>query len=155
MRKLFGNDDPYPAGATIADLPDDFVDRVEHLTSQTILWPPKQYRYAMCVWTADHIEAMNQGDSIAATLQKAMSNLLLAHVPKRCSTSHELSTRFKLWRNGQYSILLCRIKEQTRVAPLAVACDATKHAKRARRMARCGAYRKGVQSLRGRAAQFS
>ena len=58
-------------------------------------------------------------------------------------------------RGLNYSILLCRIKEQTRIAPLTVVCNATKRAKRVQRMAQCGAYRKGVQSLRGQMAQLT
>ena len=109
----------------------------------------------MCGWAADHFEAMTSGDAVAGILENSMHKLLLAHVPRRCSISHELSLRFKLSRNGQYAAFPDRIEERARVARLAAACNAAQMAKRARRMAQCGAYRKGVQSLRGQVAQLS
>ena len=119
-----------------------------------MLWLPEQFRHALIGWSADHIEAMNKGDATAGLLHKAMWKLLLAHVPRRCSTSHELNLRFRLWRNGQHTTLLERIEEQTQVAPFAASCSAAQRAKRARRMSQCGAHRKGIQSLRGQVAQL-
>ena len=117
VRNLFGNDDPHPAGATIVELPEDFVDRAERLTSQTILWPPKQYRYVMCGWTADHIAAMNKGDATAAILQKTIHKLLLAHVPRRCSTSNELSLRLKYLRKGTCSDFFFASRNRLKLCP--------------------------------------
>ena len=75
---------------------------------------------------------MNKGDATPAILEKTMYMLLTAYIPKRRGTNHELSVLFKLWRDGRYSILVCRIEDQTRLAPLAMACDAARQAKRAR-----------------------
>ena len=41
------------------------------------------------------------------------------------------------------------------MALLAIACDTVRRAKRARRMAQCGAYRKGMQSLWQQVAQLT
>ena len=108
-RNLFGDDEPLPVPDTSAELPEHFEERVDKLTSQTMLSPPEQFRYALTCWIADHIEAMNKGDATAGLLHRSMWKLLLAHVPRRCSTSHELTLRFRLWRNGQFTILLERI----------------------------------------------
>ena len=78
-----------------------------------MLWPPEQFRYAMCGWAADHVEAMNRGDATAGLLEKAMYKPLLAHVSRRCSTSRKLNLRFRMLRNGQHTALLERIEEQT------------------------------------------
>ena len=82
-RNLFGDNAPFPMGCTNADLPENFEERVEKFTSQTMLWPPEQFRHVLCGWAADHIEAMNKGDATAGLLEKAMYKLLPAHVPRR------------------------------------------------------------------------
>ena len=69
---------------------------MDKLTSQTMLCPPEQFRYALGGWSADHVEAMNKGDATAGLLQKAMWKLLLAHIPRRCNTNRELNFRFRL-----------------------------------------------------------
>ena len=120
-----------------------------------MLCPPEQFRYAFTCWIADHIEAMNKGDATAGLLHRSMWKLLLAHVPRRCSTNHELTLRFRLWRNRQFTILLERIEEQTHTAPLVVGSNPSQRARRARRMSQCGAHRKGIQSLRGEVARLT
>ena len=64
-RNLFCDDEPLPFISTEADLPENFEERVDKLTSQTMLWPPEQFRHALIGWSADHIEAMNDGDATA------------------------------------------------------------------------------------------
>ena len=54
---------------------------------------------------------MNQGDQTAAALETNSYKLLLAHVPKRCSTSVELLARLNLWHDGQFGALLAHIEE--------------------------------------------
>ena len=114
-RNLFGDDEPLPVPDTSAELPEHFEERVDKLTSQTMLSPPEQFRYALTCWTADHFEAMNKGDATAGLLHRSMWKLLLAHIPRRCSTNHELTLRFRLWRSGQFTTLLERIEEQTQL----------------------------------------
>ena len=80
-RSLFGDDEPPPISSTEADLPENFGERVDKLTSQTMLWLPEQFRHALTGWSADHIEAMNKGDATAGLLHNAMWKLLLAHIP--------------------------------------------------------------------------
>ena len=60
LRVLFGDDEPHPIDGVDADLPDDFEERVDKLSSQTMLWPPLQFRHALCGWAAGHVEAMNR-----------------------------------------------------------------------------------------------
>ena len=97
---LFGDDEPPPISNTNAELPDDFEERIDKLTSQTMLSPPDQFRCALICWFADHVEAMNKGDATAGLLHRAMWKLLLAHIPRRCITNHELNLRFRFRRNG-------------------------------------------------------
>ena len=98
-RNFFGDDEPLPIPDTNAELLENFEERIDKLTSQTLLTPPEQFRCALTGWTADHIEAMNKGDATAGLLHRSMWKLLLAHIPRRCSTNHELTLRFRLWRN--------------------------------------------------------
>ena len=128
---------------------------MDKLTSQTMLCPPEQIQHALTLWSADHFEAMNKGDATAGLVQNTIWKLLLAHIPRRCSTNHELTLWFRLWRSGQHAALLERIEEQTHVAQFAVGSSPAQRAKRARRMSQCGAHRKGIQSLRGQVAQLS
>ena len=80
-RNLFGDDEPPPISDTNAELPEDFEERIDKLTSQTMLNPPHQFRCALTCWSADRIEAMNKGDATAGLLHRAMWKLLLAHIP--------------------------------------------------------------------------
>ena len=111
-RALFIEEEPQLASETSATLPQCFDDRVDDLTSQTILWIPERFRQMLATWTANHFEAMNKGDSTAGQVQRAMWRLLLAHIPRRCMTNHELATRFRLWQHGEYETLLERIESQ-------------------------------------------
>ena len=110
-RNLFGDDEPPPITSINSELLADFEERVDKLTSQTMLCPPDQFRCALIGWSADHIEGMNEGDATAGLLQKAMWKLLLAHIPRRCSTNHELNLRFRVWPSGQHAALLERIED--------------------------------------------
>ena len=98
---------------------------------------------------------MNKGDATAGLLQRSMWKLLLAHIPRRCSTNHELTARFRLWSNGQFTTLLERIDEQTQTAPISFGSNPSQRAKRAKRMSQCCAHRKGIQSLRGEVARLT
>ena len=55
-------------GCTDADLPANFEERVDKLTSQTMPWPPEQFTHVLRGWAADHIEAMNEGHAAAGLL---------------------------------------------------------------------------------------
>ena len=100
----------------------------------------------LTIWTANHFEAMNRGDSTAGRLQRAMWRLLLAHIPRRCSTNHELAARFKLWRQGEYETLLERIESQVQIIPPSGGPNVMLRARRARRMSQNGAHRKAVMA---------
>ena len=71
-RTLFGDDEPPPVPHTNAELPERFDERVDDVSSQTILWIPEQFRQMLICWTADHLEAMNKGDATAGRLQRSM-----------------------------------------------------------------------------------
>ena len=88
--------EPSPVQNTSAQLPEQFEERVDKLTSQIMLSPPEQFRHALTCWIADHIEAMNNGDATAGLLYRSMLKILLAHVSLRCNTNHELALRFRL-----------------------------------------------------------
>ena len=92
-------------------------------TSQTMLWPPEQFRHVLRGWSADNVEAMNEKEVTAGTLHEAMWKLLLAYGPRRCSTNHELNLQFKMWRSGQHNMQLDTSKKQTHVAPFATRCN--------------------------------
>ena len=84
-----------------------------------------------------------------------MWRLLLARIPRRCSTNHELTQRFRLLRCGQFTTLLERIEEQSQMAPVPNGSNPSQRAKRAKRMSQNGAHRKGIQSLRGEVARLT
>ena len=92
---------------------------------------------------------MNKGDPTPGRLQRAMWRLLLAHIPRRCSTNHELATRFKMWQHGEYVTLLECVESQAKTILPSGGPNIMQRAKRARRMSQNGAHRKAVMSLRG------
>ena len=106
-------------------------------------------------WTANHFEAMNRGDATAGRLQRAMWRVLLAHIPRRCSTNHELATRFKLWQHGEYETLLERVESQVQTVLPSGGPNIMQRAKRVRRMSQNGAHRKAVMSLRGEVSHLT
>ena len=136
------------------DLPPDFLQRVRKLPAQTMLWIPAQFREAICSLTAELIEGSNAGDESAAVSEQARTKLLLAHLPKGCSTPLEMRTRLDLWRTGAFLELLRRIEGQQR--PAAGRSGAGRpRGERARAMAKSGAYRKAVQSLLTASAELT
>ena len=80
-RILFGDSEQPHRPCTNGELPEHFEERVDKLSSQTMLSPPEQFRHKLTCLTADHIEAMNKGDATAGLLQRSMWKLLLAHIP--------------------------------------------------------------------------
>ena len=115
---------------------------------------PAQFREAICSLTAELIEGSNAGDESAAVLEQARTKLLLAHLPKGCSTPLEMRTRLDLWRTGAFLELLRRIEGQQR--PAAGRSGAGRpRGERARAMAKSGAYRKAVQSLLTASAELT
>ena len=100
--------DPVPPAWPTHDLPADFLARVRDLSPQTLVHVPGAYRQRLCVITAACVDGCNVGDTSAAVLEQARSKLLLAPVPKGCSMSAELGTRFALWEAGSFSDLLDR-----------------------------------------------
>ena len=100
QRILSGVSEPSPVHNIYAELPEHFEERVDKLSSQTMFCPPEQFIHALTCWTADHTDAMNKGDATAGLLHRSMWTPLLAHIPRQCSTNHELTLRFRLWRNG-------------------------------------------------------
>ena len=154
-RALFSEEEPQTAPETNAALPECFDERVDGFSSQTILWVPEMFRLALTTLTANHLEAMNRGDATAGRLQKAMWRLLVAHIPKRCSTNHELAERFKVWQRGDYGTLLERIESQVQTILPSDGPNVMSRARRARRMSQNGAHRKAVMSLRGEVSHLT
>ena len=136
------------------DLPPDFLQRVRKLPAQTMLRIPAQFREAICSLTAELIEGSNAGDESAAVLEQARTKLLLAHLPKGCSTPLEMRTRLDLWRTGAFLELLRRIEGQQRPAAGRPGAGRPR-GERARAMAKSGAYRKAVQSLLTASAELT
>ena len=139
----------------VGSFPAGFLERIEALGPQTIVRIPKHLRHILCNWTAGAVLAMNKGDTFTAVLEQARCKRLLAHIRKRLNTSHELHIRFTMWHDPNFHELLTRVEEQVKMAPLQAACTAVGGAHGARRIARYGAYKKCVQSLRGKVATLS
>ena len=154
-RALFSESEPFQFSVINVVFPDLFDERVDALPSQTILWVPERFRQALTALTANHLEAMNRGDPTAGRLQRVMWRLLLAHIPRRCSTNHELAERFKLWQQGDYGALLERIEFQVQTIRPSKGPNVMHKARRARRMSQNGAHRKAVMSLRGEVSHLT
>ena len=149
--------DPLPPPWPAHDLPPDFLARVRRLSPQTLVHVPGAYRQRLCVITAACVEGSNVGDNSAALLEQARSKLLLAPVPKGCSTSAELGVRFALWEAGSFADLLVRLEVQAKntADSRRQVSSFPRPGARARKLAQSGAYRKAVQSFGAAAANLT
>jgi len=135
-----------PPAPVAHSLPPDFLVRVRRLPAQTMLRIPKMFREQLCLLTAECVEGCNAGDATAADLEQARSKLLLAHLPKGCSTPVEMRQRLALWRAGSFLLLLERVEAQARDAAARPRAQKGRGA-RALATAQAGAFRKATQSL--------
>ena len=139
---------PLPVGP----LPDDFIARVRALSPSTILHIPVEFRARLCTIAAATLEGLVGGDERASKLEEARSKLLLGHCRKGANLRVELSTRLLTWFRGDFEALLIRAEEshRNRVSSARRDRSCAKEAqtkRRARRMAKDGAYSKGVSTL--------
>jgi hypothetical protein len=105
------------------------------------------------------ISGMTAGDIRSNQLERARSKLLLALLPAGRNLKVELGCRFGLWAKNKLQQLRIRIEEQAferadrrRRAPRGPA--ALMKAKRAKALARDGAYRRAVMSLTSSVAEL-
>lgn len=96
------------------------------------------------------VEGCNSGSSTFASLEQARSKLLLAVIPREANAAHEMRARLNLWDARDFVALLERAEAQASAsASRRTSGDgnaAATRVARARRIARCGAFRKAVQS---------
>ena len=97
---------------------------------------------------------MSLGSHSHAAVEEGRSKLLLGAVPVGTSAADEVASRLALWENGEFERLLQRAEQQIIVIrkaankgrPTAASKQGAK-AKRAKRLAADGAYRKATSSL--------
>ena len=96
------------------------------------------------------VEGCNSGSSTFASLEQARSKLLLAVIPREANAAHEMRARLNLWDARDFVALLERAEAQTSASTSRRTSGygnaAATRVARARCIARCGAFRKAVQS---------
>jgi len=140
-------------------LPEDFLGRVRRLPPTTIVHVPAAVRARHAACMAATVRGTVRGDARASALEQARSKLLLGAIPRQRSTRREIAARFTLWGEGRFAELLVRAEEQWHERMAARRCGrvggaARLRARRARTLAREGAYRKAVVSLTSAVAEF-
>jgi hypothetical protein len=142
--------EPPPHADRFPALPDGFLPRVRALPPHTLLHVPRAQRARLCEVTAMLVEGCNSGSSTFASLEQARSKLLLAVIPREANAAHEMRARLNLWDARDFVALLERAEAQASAsASRRTSGDgnaAATRVARARRIARCGAFRKAVQS---------
>ena len=133
----------------MALLPEDWVDRLERLPSDTVPHVPGALRDSMAAAMAQALEAMVE-DGPDAALERGRAKLLLSPPPKQLHIRSELQRRLTMWEQGDFAAFLVRAEAQAaeRRAARAGRSGANK-ARRARQLAREQAYRKAVTALTG------
>ena len=141
-------------------LPANFIERVRALPAATILHIPIEMRPRLCSITAMTLEGLVAGDERASLLEEARSKLLFGYKRKGQNLRVELSTRLMHWYKGEFETLLIRAEETQRDRAQGArrqrVCSSMKlRGTRARRIARDGAYGKGVSTLHTEVANLS
>ena len=141
-----------PGGAAEAapPLPAQWEERVKALPGTTIVHVPAGFRERFAIAMAQGIEDLFAG----GLLELGRSKLLMAPPPPQLRFRDELEKRLQLWHDGQLEELLIRIEEQARCAAEGFRPAPQNPAGRARKLARQGAFRKGVSALTSATAQL-
>ena len=126
-------------------MPDDWAARVRALPHTTVPHIPASARRPMATVMAQCLEAMLEGKE-DAQLEQGWSKLLMSPAPNGFDFRTELATRIRLWQADNLDGLLTRIESQALEmarARQSTPEDEAGRARRARRLAREGAYRIG------------
>ena len=138
-------------------LPPDWTARVRALPGQTLPHVPACVREATAVAMAQSLEAL-MADGPDVDLEQGRAKLLLAPPPKGFHLRSELEKRHRLWRDGDFEALLTRAETQAGERQRGRGADTAKQTNRGRRakkLAREQAYRKGVAALTGSLAALT
>ena len=139
----------------VAELPEDWVARLERLPSDTVPHIPGALRDAMAAAMAQSFEAMVD-DGPDAALEQGRAKLLLSPPPRQLHIRSELQRRLTLWEQGDFAALLARAEAQAAERRAArTGRSGPNKARRARQLAREQAFRKAVTALTGSLADLS
>ena len=151
---------PAEAEIPVGDLPDDFLERIRRLSSQTIVHIPVSFRSRAAKAMAATLLGVARGCARGNMLEQGRSKLLYGPVPRGFNTRTEMATRFSMWEDGLFSELLLRaeaqaafrLEDRQRRRGGGVG---DQRATRAKALARAGAYRRAVVSLTSEVALLS
>ena len=124
-------------------LPARWTERIQKLPGATVVHVPARLRDRFAIAMAQGVEDLLEG----GLLELGRSKLLMAPPPPQLRFRDELEVRLRLWHDGHLEELLVRIEEQARCAAAAFRSTPADASSRAQKLAREGAFRKGVTAL--------
>ena len=142
-------------------LPQDWVNRLHRLSSNSLIHVPASKRVPMCLITRQCWNRLADGCAVFSRLEQGRSKLLLAPIPEGLEPAHEVGQRIDLWIRGRFCELLQRIEEQMiiinrirRKKQNTRQIDRGRRGRKAKQIAAEGAYRKATQGLTSQMLDF-